>query len=182
MSFLDDLFGNDAYSEYADEMRQRAGAYNPWIQGGKDAFNAFGKYSTGMLENPTAEQNKLAQGFYDSPYQQQQLNQVKSMMNANAANTGMLDSQSANLNLGNQLTGMQGRFQQQYVDRGLQQFNNALRNKYLQSQMGLGALGQQSKMYQEGGLGDVMGAKAQSKGIGDLMGLIGSLGMTAALA
>ena len=165
MSWLGSIFGDgDADREYADEMGQRAGSYNPWINNGLNNLRGFNSANDAMMKNPEAERNKLAQGFYTSPYQQQMMNGVKGQMNSNAANTGMLGSQSANLNLGNQLTNMQGRFQQNYVDQGMNQYNKAMMNKYLMSNQGLNALGKQNSMYQEGALGNVQGAKADQEG------------------
>ncbi len=178
MSWLSDIFGGgDAYDDYAHNMENRANTFNPWIKNGLNNLQGFNQANDANFNNPTAEQNKIAQGFYPSAYEQQLMKGVQGQMNANAANTGMLGSQSANLNLGNQLTNMMGRFQQNYVNQGMSQYNRALMNKYLMSNQGLNALGNQNSMYQEGELGKVQGAKADQQGISNLLALAGMAAM-----
>mgnify|MGYP003630658023 CR=1 FL=1 len=164
-----------AYGNYNNKMQGLAGRYNPWVNLGLNNMQNFSKESQNMYSHPAAEQNKLAESFYDSPYQQHALQSVKGMMNQNSAETGMMGSQAANENLGSQLTNMQGRFQQNYVDQGLGQFNNAMRNQYQVGQSGLGALGAQNQLAQEGYLGQMQGANAnaqhQSGIMGDALGL-----------
>ena len=176
MSFLNDMFGGgdeDAYRDYEDELNRLASQYDPYVQSGIGNLHGFDAANQGMLGDPTGEINKLADQFHTSAYQRKQLGDVSNLMNANAANTGMLGSQSANLNLGSQLSNMQNRFMQNYIDQGMNQYNQALRNKYMLAQLGLGALGSRSGLSQEGALGGVEADQSRTNALNNMLGDVG---------
>ena len=166
-----------AYDNYANQMFGLANKYNPWIDLGWQNQQAASQGAAYNASNPTGMMNQIASTWQTSPYQQNILNKTTGMMNANNANTGMLGSQSANYRLGNELNNMTGQFQQQYIDNGLNQYNRGLGMQQQLGAQGLGALGQQTNLMQEGYLGQVQGANANAQHYNGMMGDAMGMGM-----
>lgn len=172
-SSLGGLFGGGSnYNKYADQMAGQASKYDPFINTGKDAMNeAFKQFMMGA-QNPNQVYNNLASGFQNSPYQTSQLNSLSNMMNTNAANTGMLGSTSANNALADHLSQQQNQYYNDYLNRMFGIYNNSLSGLNNEGNMGLGALGNQIGVNQEGYLGRVQGGMADQDGFNKIAGWI----------
>lgn len=151
------------YDQYNHQMQGLAGHYQPWVNQGWKNNQQFSQHNMNDANNPTYEMNKIAGTWQASPFQQNMMHGVSGMMNNNAAQTGMLGSTSANSQLQGDLTNMVGQYQHQYVQDGMDQYNNAIRNQGYLGQQGLNALGQQSQLSQEGYLGGLEGARANDQ-------------------
>ncbi len=150
------LFGPDqggAYSDYQDRLNQIGQMYDPYVQAGERGLKGYGITSGLNVLDPTGPENRMAGSFTNSNYQNQIMQNTTNQMNANAANQGMLNSTAQQSALQNSLASQQNQWQQQYINRGTQQYNQGVSGLGNISQMGLGALGQQTALYQEGALG-----------------------------
>jgi len=151
----------DAYNKYAQNLQQLSANYNPYIRAGAGAEAGLAGIGIHNLIDPAALENKLASSYQDSPYQTQMLHNTQRMMDANAAQTGMVGSTAQKAALQNALAGQENQFQQQYIDRGTQNYLNSLRN--LQSlgmmlgQQGYGAFNQKQGLLQGGALAQLQG-------------------------
>ena len=101
-------------------------SYDPWSQGGLSDFQTASRVAQMNAANPQHAVNQLSSSFQNSPYQQNLLNQTQQQLASNAAQTGMLGSQTANLQLANQMNDMTGQFQNQYINQGLGVMNQGL--------------------------------------------------------
>lgn len=170
-----------AADHYADQLGDISSSYNPYIKRGMGAQDMLGGLSLGQMAHPAALENRIAAGYEQSPYQTQALHNTTNMMNANAAMTGTLNSTAQQAALQQALAGQQNQFQQQYIDRATNQYNQgfgALGG--LTQQMGAqGFQGTQAQnaLMQEAALGRLKGSIAPSQfsnafssGLGALMG------------
>ncbi len=91
------FFGNQnrAFQDYANNTRNQAQMFDPYIQRGNQAGDQAFDYYQMLAGNPNALQDQISSGFEMSPYQQKMLGMNEQRMNTNAANTGMLRSPSA---------------------------------------------------------------------------------------
>jgi len=151
-------------------MQGLAGNYNNYVNTGNQALGQFYGGLQGMMNDPTGLMNRLASNYRASPYATTQLHDVTNLMNNNAATTGMLGSSADNRALGQQLTNMNNQYMDQYINQGMDAYNRALSGMGGIANMGLGALGQQSGLSQEGYLGQAQGA------MGNRNSLLGKLG------
>lgn len=139
MGGLMGLFGTPDYSgaadDYANTMNQLAASYNPYINQGFMAKKGMAGLGALNMIAPAALQNRLAASYTNSPYQDQIQRNTANMMDMNAARTGMLGSTAEDAALQNQLANQQNQWQQQYIDRGMHQYDMGEQNL-----MGLGNL------------------------------------------
>lgn len=166
MSFWDFLGGGQsenpyssnkgAFDKYSQEMdaasrAQQAAAdrWNPWMNRGNAAGEAgFNAYSRDIA-NPNAIQDQIAAGFSMSPYQKYMQDLVSKRLNYNATNTGMLGSGAANRALMDELTKSTGQFQNEYINRGLGLYGQALGGMNSIANQGIQAGGLQDQMINE---------------------------------
>ena len=122
---------------------------------------------------PTLSENRMAATYTNSPYQNQIMQNTSDQMDANAAQTGMLGSTAQQAQLQNAFAGQQNQFQQQYINRGENEYNQGINSMYNLAGLGFKGLGQQTGLEQEAALGTLRGGLAPSQGE---MGLEGALG------
>jgi hypothetical protein len=171
MGFFDSIFGGGgqsipdnsaAFAQFANQMRQNAGSYDPWINTGNQARDLeFGQFQN-LINNPNALQDKIASGFNTSPYQNQILDRVGKMMNFNAANTGFLGSGAGNVALQDELTKNTGQFLNDYVNRGMSSYGQGLSGLDSLTRLGMNALGSKNDMLQQADAGDLQGALSRN--------------------
>lgn len=125
------LFGPDyqkAASDYADTMSQISSSFDPYVSQGFAAKKGLGAMSASQMMHPASLENRLALSYHQSPYQQQMTRNLENEMNTNAAMTGMLGSTAQDTALQNQLAKQQDQWQQQYINRGMHQYDIARQN------------------------------------------------------
>lgn len=168
---LSPLWGGDshsvdnskAYYEYANAMRQRAGAYDPIVNMGNDARNLSWEQYQRLINDPNSVQNQVAGGFSMSPYQKQLEDDVTQSMNYNAANTGMLNSGAAQAALQDRLTNMTGQFEDQYIDRGMNSYYQGLNGANTLSNLGFESMGRQDDLYGQAYGSDLFGTMSKNQ-------------------
>ena len=168
---LSSLWGGDsssvdnsqAYYDYANAMKQRAGAYDPLVSMGNDARNLSWEQYQKLINDPNAVQNQVASGWSMSPYQNQLEDDVTQRMNYNAANTGMLNSGSSQKALQDELTNMTGQFENQYIDRGMNSYNTGLTGANTLSNLGFQSMGRQDDLYDQAYGADMYGKMSKNQ-------------------
>lgn len=182
MSFFDNLFGNnsDAFQKYSNSMKDIAGTYDPYTTTGENALNSSYSQYQNLLSNPNFVQDMVASGFYTSPYQEQLLDRTTKSMNINAANTGMLGSGAANRALQDELVNQTGQFENQYIDRGMNSYNEGLQGMNDFSHLGFNSLNQQANYMGQAAGGQLQADRADANFwpsvIGSTVGLVSGLG------
>lgn len=167
----------NALGNAANAFNQQANQYNPWIDRGNQAGDQLMSQYGQLTQNPNALQNQISQGFYQSPYQSNLINQTTQQMNMNSANSGMLQSPAAQKALNDQISAMTGQFMNDYTNRGMQTYGMGLQG--LQGTQGLGFQGLQGQSdLRSQGIGAQLKAD-QSAGAagGNMLGMLGGLGM-----
>lgn len=186
MSFLDFLGGGNTsgdYNQYANQTRQLAGGYNPFIHNGTQA----GQWMLPQLHqdaaNPNRVQDQWAQGFQMSPYQQNVLQAVSKHMQALGANSGMLGSGQLQKALQGQLSSDVGQFQNDYVNRAMQLHSMGLTGLGNMYQTGLGALGNRNNLLNAANEAQLQGnINRDTQGARNFGGFLGALGSLGELA
>lgn len=164
---------SSAYNQYADTLNQLAQAYNPYVNIGEGGLKG-GAALTGLNALfPTLPENRMAASFQMSPYQQQMQQNLMNQMNANAATTGMLGSTAQDAALQNALASQYNQMQQQYINRGTNQYNQAINNMYRLAGMGMQGLGRQTGLEQEAALGSLRSDLSQQPWQQTLTGALG---------
>ena len=190
MSFLDSIFGGggpqvsnnqDIFQKYANQTRQQAGTYQPWVDMGNRGRGILDEQYSRNINDPNSVQNQIAAGYEQSPYQKYMLDMNQKRMNMNAANTGMLGSGAAQRALQQEAINMSGAFQNDYVNRGMNSYNSGMGGWGDLTKMGYGALGDQNSMIEAANAGELQGGlsknaydtaqDAQSSPWGDILGL-----------
>ena len=169
---LGGLFGTPDYSgagnKYAGTINQIAGGFDPYINQGFLAKKGMAGLGAMNMIAPAALENRLASSYQNSPYQDQIMKNTANMMNYNAAQTGMLGSTSQDAALQNQMAGLQNQFQQQYIDRGTQQYNMGEQGLMglgqMMGQQGYGASGTQAQLQAQAALAQMQAAMMPSAG------------------
>jgi hypothetical protein len=181
MSWWSELWGDQskAFDQYGNDMRGIGQGYNPWINRGNQAGDLLWGQDQQEINDPNFIQNKIASGFYESPYQNNLQNLTQQRLNTNAANTGMLGSGAANSALQDQLLKQTGQFQNDFVNRGEQDYGRGMNSLGDLSQLGLKALGSQSDINSQAAAGNLKGAQSRmawpSKMWGTIAGGVGGL-------
>lgn len=175
-------FFGDKSSQYgtaAQDYRNVANEYNPYIQRGTDAANFLMPQYQNLMTNPNFLQDQVSQGFYMSPYQQQMIKDTTNQMNINAANTGMIRSPVAQKALNDRLGTMTGQFMNDYINRGMQTYGMGMGGLSDMNRMGFDAQNQRANyltgatQYNLGG--DLSRQYAANNMIGTGMSMIGGL-------
>lgn len=143
----------DAYRGYAGAMEDSAGRfegdrgrYDSWVNNGITSRDQNrGEYNRSIL-NPNSVQDQVAAGYQESPYQRMLLDRTQKRMNYNAMQTGMGGSGAFNRALQDEMLGMSGQFQNQYIDRGMNTYNRALQGNDLWGQVGFQGLERQDAL------------------------------------
>ena len=152
-----------AFQQYGQELGDISKQYDPFIQGGEQAFGKYGNLSDLLTTDPTHFINQISAGYKESPYQQQMDKNLSRMMNYNSATTGMLGSTAAQSALQNQLAGQQNQFQQQYINQGLSQLGMGMGGLQDISHLGFQGLGKQTGLEQEGAMARARAAMQQAQ-------------------
>ena len=172
MGFFSDLFGDDskAYNKYKDELAGLAQSYNPYVQGGKQMFGDLMKQGQWMTSSPWALEDEMQKHYQQSPGFQYAQNQIQQRMNNQAAASGMLGSGAEQKSLQDALTGHLQQDMGQYVDRGINTYNQGLGTEGNLNNMGFNALGAQNQLmqgsYGAGLQGDISHRNAMSHMLG----------------
>jgi hypothetical protein len=152
-----------AFDKYAAEMDEASKRWTPWMERGNRAgeigFNAYQR----DIENPNYMQDKIAAGFEMSPYQKYMQDLVTKRLNYNSANTGMMGSGAANRALMEELTKSTGQFQNEYINRGLGLYGQALSGMHGIAGQGIQAGTQQDEMLQEAAGGRLKGEMGENE-------------------
>lgn len=164
-SLLGDWLGNQrgAFSDYSDRLADLMHKFDFWSNQGSDANSALAQQYQKLFSNPAFMEDQLASQFQTSPYQKSILSNDTTLMNNNAANTGMLGSGAANKALGSYLNDQVGQFQNQYVTQGLGQYDQGLNVANNIANRGLQALTTGSQYGQESAAGKLQGDRAQDQ-------------------
>jgi hypothetical protein len=170
-SQLSGLWGGDsssvdnskAYYEYANAMKQRAGAYDPIVNMGNDARNMSWEQYQKLVNDPNAVQNQVASGFQMSPYQNYMEDQTMQRMNYNAANSGMQNSGPAQQALQDDLLKMTGQFENDYINRGMNSYNTGLTGLNTLSNLGFESMGRQDNLYGQAYGADLYGKMSKNQ-------------------
>ncbi len=188
MAFLGGLFGGGssnlqpAYNNYADQMRQIAESYNPYVNYGNQGLTTYFDQLNKLISNPNFLQDMVSQGFSTSPYQENVLSRTKDIMNMNAASTGMLGSGAANQALQDQLVAQIGQFQNDYIDRGMGSYQTGLSGMQGVAGWGLEGLGQQAGLGEAAALAELKGAQSNAASEANMWGnILGGLGGLASI-
>lgn len=110
----------DYASQYGDTLSDISSDLDPYVSQGFAAKKGLGAMGAMNMVAPAALENRLASSYEMSPYQQQMMQNTTNMMDANAAQTGMLGSTAQDAALQNQLASQQNQWMQQYINRGTQ--------------------------------------------------------------
>ena len=174
---MDIFSGNNssAYSDFANNQRAQAGKYDQPINQGFDAWaQALDAYSKN-LASPDALQNQLAANYTPSAYSQMQQKYMTQALNNNSAATGNLGSGYANYQLGSLVDDLALNGMNQYIDRGMTNYNNSLAGLNSGGAMGLNALNSQSGITTSANQADLQqeinNSQAFTKGLGGMLSL-----------
>lgn len=168
MGILDFFGGSNtsnkgAFDQFADEMGRNANRYNPFIDAGNRARDiSFDQYNR-LINDPNAVQDQIAKGFYESPYQKYMQDQVAKRMDYNSANTGMLGSGAANRALADELTKMTGRFEDDYINRGLNSYGQGLQGMGGLTDLGFKAMNSQDNLLEQAAAGRLKGEMSENE-------------------
>lgn len=143
------------FGNYANTLNQLASEYNPYVNIGEKGLKGYAGISALNVLDPTLPENRMARSYTNSPYQQQILQNTTNMMNANAAQTGMMGSTAQQAALQNALAEQQNQFMQQYINRGTQQYNRGISGMYNLANLGFQGLGRKTGLQQEAALGQL---------------------------
>jgi hypothetical protein len=146
-----------AFDAYAQAMKDAASRYNGYIDRGNQAgTTALDEYNKNIAD-PNALQDRIASGFNESPYQKYMQDLVTKRLNYNSANSGMQGSGAANRALMEELTKNTGQFQNEYINRGLGVYGQALNGLSQTSELGFRGLNSQDALLQEAAGGTLKG-------------------------
>lgn len=177
--FVDNMFGANGQpiSDFGYSEGQLAQMYGPWSQMGLNANNfLYGQDQYNML-NPNALQNKIASGWQASPFQNNLMDMTTQRMNANAANTGMLASPSAQNYLNSQLNNMTGQFQNDYVNRGMQTYGMGMQNMNQIADRGLNALNSQTGLGEQAAIAQMKAQQQNNMLFPNMLGTAAGVGL-----
>ena len=167
-----------AANTYQQQLQQLAQQYQPYERMGKIGYGMTGALGAAQMANPAGVQNRLAASYTNSPYQQSIMNQTAQQMDTNAAETGMLGSTAANAALQNDMAGMQNQFEQQYINRGMNQFDLG-ENQMNRLGMTLGGQGYNAfntgqELQAQGDLAQMQAAMMPSQGSSSFSDMLGA--------
>lgn len=138
-----------AFDDYARRMGEAAHRYDPYINRGNEAGQLSLDEYKNNINNPNAVQDKIASGFEMSPYQKYILDQTTRRMNYNGANTGMQGSGAFQRALMDEMQKNVGQFQDNYINRGLGVYGQALNGLDRTAGMGMQGMNAQDALLQE---------------------------------
>lgn len=121
------------FDEIPDVMKPY---YQPYIDSGQNAMGVLNTQYGNMVNNPTGMMNSIGAGYQQSPGYQYQVNQATGAANRAAAAGGMLGSPSEQQALAGNINQMANQDYYNYVDRGMQNYNQGI-----QGYQGLNAQG-----------------------------------------
>lgn len=173
-SVLGGMFGDQsgAFDDASAAFRAQAARYDPWVKRGDEAAQTgLGEYNK-LVQNPNFLQDMITKGFFVSPYQKEMENRVTQQMNMNAANSGMIESPSAQRALNDSIGNMTGQFMDNYINRGMQSYGQGLQGLNQTAQMGMGAMGAQDGLLEQGIGASLKGAQSSQ---GNMVNMFGNL-------
>lgn len=152
-----------AFDDYARAMKDAAARYNGYVDRGNEAGGlAMDEYRKNIAD-PNALQDRIASGFQMSPYQKYMQDMVTKRLNYNSANTGMMGSGAANRALMEELTKSTGQFEDNYINRGLGVYGQALQGLNSTSELGFRGLNSQDALLQESAGGTLKGVMGDNE-------------------
>jgi len=152
-----------AFDEYAKAMKDAAARYNGYVDRGNRAGElSMGEYEKNIAD-PNAIQDRIAAGFEMSPYQKYMLDLTTKRLNYNSSATGMLGSGAANRALMEELTKNTGQFQNEYINRGLGIYGQALNGLNSTSELGFRGLNSADALLQEAAGGTLKGEMGENE-------------------
>ena len=152
-----------AYNQYASDVSNIANQYAPYEKIGKGSMYAYGLGNAMSMIDPTLLQNRVASSYNMSPYQQQMMQNTTAQMNANAAQTGMLGSTAQQAALQDALASQQNQWEQQYINRGMGQYNRGMQGMYNLANLGFQGMGRETRLENEAALGRLRANLAPSQ-------------------
>ena len=165
------------YTAYANGLKGLAKGWDSYKDMGTEGtgdLKAFDKENAANIADPMAQYNKIASTWKASPYQNNMMHGVQSMMNNNNAMTGMMGSKQANDGMQSDLGDMMNKYQGQYVNSGLGQYDNALNHQFAAGQydtgVGMQGLSHYNNLMQEGLMGDLQSARAGAQWKTNMLG------------
>lgn len=152
-----------SFDDYASSMKDAAARYNGYIDRGNQASTmAMDEYGKNIA-NPNALQDRIASGYQESPYQKYMQDMVTKRLNYNSANSGMQGSGAANRALMEELTKNTGQFQNDYINRGLGVYGQAMQGLSGASELGFRGLNSQDALLQEAAGGSLKGQMSENE-------------------
>lgn len=152
-----------AFDDYSAAMKDAASRYNGYVDRGNRAGGmAMDEYSKNIAD-PNALQDRIASGFQMSPYQKYMQDLVTKRLNYNSANSGMMGSGAANRALMEELTKSTGQFEDNYINRGLGVYGQALQGLNSTSELGFKGLNSQDALLQEAAGGSLKGQMSENE-------------------
>jgi len=165
--------------QFTNQMQGLSDQWNPYLQRADQARKGQIGMNAYQMANPAGLENRLSSSFTNSPYQNQLLTNTQNQMNANAANTGMLGSTAQQGQLQNQMAGQENQWQQQYIDRGTNQYNMASNHlnqmATMMQQQGFNAQQIQDAMMEKAYQSQMQAALQPSRGQNALTGFVGGI-------
>ncbi len=150
-SLLGGMFGDqsDSFEEAMRAFQEQAKRYDPYINRGNAAGDAGMAQYNRLINDPNSVQDQITKGFFVSPYQHELQNRTTQAMNMNAANTGMIQSPSAQRALNDSINNMTGQFMDNYINRGMQSYGQGLQGMGQTAQMGLQGINSQDALLEQ---------------------------------
>ena len=178
MGMLSDLFGDNhkAYDKYGNEIEGLAGQYDPYIKDGKKMLSDLTNKGQWMTNSPWALEDEMQSHYNESPGFKYSQNQLTNRMNNNAALTGQLGNGAENASLQSALEGRLNQNMGQYVDRGINTFNNGINTESNINNMGFNALGQKNQLMQGAYGSDLQGDLSHDNAMQHMLGFGLNLG------
>ncbi len=179
--------GNDPYKGANQYFNKVPGilheGYDPWVQGGQNAFNQTNNQFGQLMNDPGGKMNQLGQGYQQSPGYQWALKQGEQGITNAAAAGGMGGSAEHQQNAGQLSSDMANQDYYNYLNHVMSLYGTGLSGGQGNAQMGLNAQNQltqglSNNMQNQGALkygSDSASNQSRGQGWGDILGGIGSL-------
>lgn len=176
------LFNNpgDSALNYLDKFQgQVTPWFNPYIDAGKLALPQLQEQYGNLINNPTAMMNQIGSSYKASPGYQWQVNQATNAANRAGAASGMAGSPMEQQKLAQTVTGLANQDYYNYMNQGLNQYQQGLAGLSGLAGYGLNAGTSLADVLQRNAQAQSQAAYAgtanDDMGIGSLIGGIGAI-------
>lgn len=138
------LFGNqnpaDEAMPYLNQIEGQTSKYmSPYINAGLNSMGTLQSQFNNMLSNPTSLMSLIGNNFQQSPGYQWQTNQAEGAANRAAAAGGMLGSPMHQQNAASMVNNLANQDYYNFMDRGINNFNQGINGLSNINQLGYGA-------------------------------------------